>query len=77
VQYYKFFTIITLKSILYHTVQSICLHSNHDKITQALAIVVSPVLAILSSKAESKDNKQVAIKDAVTDFFATLMDKAN
>ena len=77
VHYFKFFTIITLKSILYHTVQSICLHSNHDKITQALAIVVGPVLSILSSKSEAKDTKAIAIKDAVTDFFATLMDKAN
>jgi hypothetical protein len=52
--YFKFFTIITLKSILYHMVQSICLHSNHDKITTSLSIIVNPVLQILSSK-QDKD----------------------
>ncbi|CDW85800.1 n-terminal domain-containing protein [Stylonychia lemnae] len=77
--YYKFFTIITLKSILYHMVQSICLHSNHDKITAALSIVVNVVLQILSNKTDKDklDKQQVVIREAITDFFATIMDRAN
>ncbi len=43
-RYFKFFTIITIKSILYPMVQSILVHNNHDKITAALSIIVSSVL---------------------------------
>mmetsp|Transcript_39177 Transcript_39177/g.37567 ORF Transcript_39177/g.37567 Transcript_39177/m.37567 type:complete len:97 (-) Transcript_39177:1023-1313(-) len=43
-RYYKFFTIITIKSILYPMVQNILVHSNQDRITSALSIIVSSVL---------------------------------
>ena len=75
-QYFKFFTIITLKSILYPMVQSIVGHTNHDKITTSLSIIVNVVLQILN-KRDEKDKQQIVIRETVTDFFATLMDKAN
>lgn len=78
--YFKFFTIITLKSILYFTVQSICFHANTDKITACLSIIVNPVLQILSAKErekELKDKNHAVIRESITDFFASLMDKAN
>lgn len=74
--YFKFFTIITLKNILYPMVQSIAGHTNHDKITSSLSIIVDVVLQILNKKDE-KDFTNGIIKESVTDFFAVLMDKAN
>ena len=74
--YFKFFTIITLKSILYPMVQSIVEHTNHEKITSCLSIIVDVVLQILS-KRDEKDKLQIVIREGITDFFAELMDKTN
>lgn len=54
-KYYRFFTIITLKYTLYHTVQNILVHSNHDKISAALSIVVSTILPILKNTKDKED----------------------
>ena len=75
-RYFKFFTIITLKSILFSMVQSILVHSNSDKITGALSIIVSAVLQILNNKVRG-DKDDIVIREIITDFFAILMDKAN
>ena len=75
-KYFKFFTIITLKSVLYPMVQSILVHNNHDKITQALSIIVGVVLQILGSKQKAEKDDAV-IRELMTDFFSALMDKAN
>ena len=75
-KYFKFFTIITLKSILYPTVQNILVHNNHDKITAALSIIVSVIMQILNNKSKGEKEDPV-IRETITDFFATIMDKAN
>lgn len=60
--------------MLYHMVQNILVHNNLDKITSSLSIIVAPVLQILNNK---KDKEDPVIRETVTDFFASLMDKAN
>jgi len=75
-KYFKFFTIITLKSILYPMVQSILVHNNHEKITSALSIIVGVIMQILNGKSKGEKEDPV-IRETVTDFLASLMDKAN
>lgn len=57
-------------------VQSIVGHTNHDKITSSLSIIVNVALQILNKK-EDKAPQQIVIRETITDFFAALMDKAN
>ena len=75
-KYFKFFTIITLKSILYPTVQNILVHNSHEKITAALSIIVSVIMQILNNKSKGEKEDPV-IRETITDFFGTIMDKAN
>lgn len=73
-KYYRFFTILTLKSTLFNAVENIIIRNNHDKMSSALSIVVSTILPILKN---SRDREDPDIREHVTDFFAHLMDQAN
>jgi hypothetical protein len=80
--YHRFFTIIVLKSCLFNTVNSIvggnASHNAYEKIAASLKIVVDEVLNVLTNKKENeKDREKAFIREAVTDFFAALMDVAN
>jgi hypothetical protein len=92
VQYHRFFTLITLKGCLFSLVHSIvggqASHTSFDKIAASLKIVVDEVLKVLSLTRKdlevagqkgvvSIDKERVFIREAVTDFFAALMDHAN
>ena len=74
-RYFKFFTIVTLRAIVYPMVQSILVHNNHDKITSALSIIVDVIMMVLNKQKGEKED--TVIREIVTDLFATLMDKAN
>ena len=52
------------------------MHNNHDKITGALSIIVSVIMQILNGKSKGEKEDPV-IRETVTDFLASLMDKAN
>lgn len=90
--YHRFFTIITLKGCLFPMVHSIvggnASHTAFDKIAASLKIIVDEVLKILMKKdmdtkstsaasSGSSEREKAFIREAVTDFFAVLMDGAN
>lgn len=60
-------------------------HTAFDKIASSLKLIVDEVLKVLSGgsgtnggkKDAVKDRDQAFIREAVTDFFASLMDVAN
>jgi hypothetical protein len=51
-------------------------HTSFEKIQSSLKIIVDEILKILSKK-EEKEKDRLFYREAVTDFFASLMDVAS
>lgn len=84
-KYFKYFVIVTLKSVMHSMLTKVILHQHPDKMTSALSIIVNAILhhlkaqSVMLAKEESQrniDKNQGAILEALTDFFATLLEKA-
>ncbi len=81
--YHKFFVILTIKGSLFKMIFSIIggqvAHNSFDKIALSLKIIVDEVIKILnSSKKEPKfEIEKNFFREAVTDFFASLLDEAS
>ena len=52
-------------------------HNASDKIAQSLKIIVDEVLKVLNNnKKDLKETEKTFIREAVTDFFASLLSEA-